>query len=924
MADDIDPSELPGAIINEPSQMPTVGDSENDASAMAAQGWRQDKRGAMNESKKQHASGGTVESPASYNAIDYYDDGGSVTPNPQPSGTDPSDIPGAITDQSKLPQMQGDQGIDPADQAGAITDPSVQPDDVTYGTPSQLALATLEQGAQGFAGPLAPLAETKLGLTTPEAMRARQSALEAQEPGLGETAKLAGSVAGLGIGQLGFIGKAGEAVAGLTKAGEIAAMTPEALQAAGITTARALSSKVGAAALKGITEFGLLSTSDEATKAIMEDPNQSMQSALTDIGLSAALGGAGGILFGGAGALLKEGLPKLAQEIENAKGTAAFRANVPEPVTAMHEELSARYNELKEMYDETYGASGIKARGIAQSVPPQVTDAMLAQANDNLDAYTDAISDMRKKPYHYPERLVGKLEADVQEAKNTIFPIDGSTPSSEDIFNAQQDLKQMSAKYAKLDKFSKSTDDDYDFIQDMKPLGTQLKTSLEDTNVWGNAAKLQQSINSNFVKFKPFMEGFEKAFTDKVPVIATGEIIQQPSLNKMQSFLNQAGTFKDVAKKNILKGFLDNGEKYAEGLANAYDAVGQESPFTPSPMVVTRRSLEETTPGMKVMNAIIDKGLGEGAAKGLGAGVGGIAGHTIAGPYGAGIGAYFGEKVFGPMFQKMLPAIAKPLFESVANARGFRMAGRVVQSALKGDQLISQGAKNVFKAGAEVLPVSAIPSIAQIGKLSTQLVAAQNNPQQFSQNVTNNPLGTYMPAHAQSMAQTIGNATNYLNALRPDTSKKAPLDSSRVPSSVQQGSYNNALRIAQQPATVLQKVKDGTITPDDIKHITALYPAAWTKMQSELSSAMASHIAKGRHVPYTTRVGLSMALGQPMDSTFTPQAIQSAQPQGGQPQAPAAQAPKSGKKSSTKDLHKISEQAMTPGQARQQSASKVK
>lgn len=853
-----------------------------------------------------YAPGGMVNRPQSYNAMQYYDDGGDVQPmpTPQPSGDMPA---GFIPDdqfqsdspKTAMPQAQGDEGIPSDQQKGFIPDKDFTPDESQYGTPSQLALAAIEQGAQGFAGPLAPLAETKLGFTTPEAMRARQEQLETQQPGVGETAKLAGSVAGLGIGQLAAAGKVGEA----------------------LTTAFGVSNKVGQIALRGATELGLLSAGDEATRNILQDPNQTMQSALTNIGLSAALGGVGGTLFGGAGALLKEGLPKLAQEIENFKGQMAYRTNVPEPVTAMHEELSARYNELKDMYDETYGASGLKAKAIAKSVPNQLTDTMLGQANDISDQMTDAIKNMRAKPYSYPDRLVNKLEGDLNQYRNTVFPIDGSTPTPQAIFNATQDLKQMTQGYAQYQKFIKPVDEAYDFSKAAKPLATSLKESLEDPDIWGNAAKLQQDINSNFVKFKPFMEGFEKTFTDKVPDIATGQMIQQPSLAKMQTYLNQAGSFRDAAKKNILKGFLDNGEKYAEGLADAYDAVGQESPFTPSPMIVSRRSLGETTPGMKVANAFVDKGLGEGAAKGLGAGIGGLGGHAVAGPYGAGVGAYLGEKIFGPMLQKMLPTIAKPLFENIANARGFRMAGRIVESALKGDQLISNGAKNVFKTGAEVLPVSAIPSLTQIGQLNTRLVAAQKDPDQFAQNVTNNPLGTYMPAHAQSMAQTIGNATNYLNALRPDTQPKAPLDSKRVPSAVQQGAYHNALTIAQQPAILLDRIKKGTITPDDVKHVTSMYPAAWTKMQSELSHAMAAHLSKGNSVPYKTRIGLSMALGQSMDSTMTPQAIQSAQPMGGQPQAPMPQAPKSGKKSSTQGLHKISEQAMTPGQARQQQQS---
>lgn len=856
-----------------------------------------------------YAQGGNVNSPQSLNAMQYYAEGdvvqnvprGTLSPIP-----DPTQAPGFIPAsqftpdaQTAMPQDQSDIPVEK--QPGFIPASQFQSDEDKYTTYGQQAIAAGEAVGQGLLGPLAPAAELATGLTTPEAIRARQQYNPELEAVLKPTAFITGALSGTG--EAALLGRAGEAAA----------------SAAGLTSAASLSAKIGSGALRGATELGLLSAGDEATRAIIQDPTTSVPTALTDIGLSALLGIAGGGILSGGGALLTEGLPKLAQELENFKGQLNYRANVPEPVTAMHEELAARYNELKDIYDETYGASGLKAKAIAQAVPPTLSDAILGQANDISESMSDAIKRMRAKPYSYPERLVNKLESDANEYRNKIFPTDGSSPhSTQDIFNATQDLKQMTQSYAQYQKFIKPVDEAYDFSKAMKPIASNLKDALEDTDVWGNAAKLQQDINSNFVKFKPFIEGFEKTFTDKVPDIATGEINNQVSLGKLQTYLNQAGGFRDAAKKNIMKGFLDNGEKFAAALDDAYKAVGTESPFTRSPMVLARRSLDETTPGMKIANALVDKGLGQATARSLGAGIGGIGGHTIAGPYGAGIGALLGEKALGPMFEKVLPNIAKPLLESVSDARGFRVAGRFIESAVRGQKIMSDGAKNVFKAGAEVLPATLVPSITKLSKLNQQLVAAQNHPDQFAQNVSQNPLGTYMPTHAQALGQTLGNVTNYVNAQRPNTAKKAPLDSERAPSGVAQGAFNNLLRIAQQPMTLMQKVKEGTLTSDDIKHINAMYPAAWQQMQKELSNAMATHLSQGKVVPYKTRLGLSIMMGQPMDSTMTPQAIQSAQPQAGQPNAPQAQAPKQGSKSSTKNLHKVSDQALTPDQARTQ------
>jgi len=271
---------------------------------------------------------------------------------------------------------------------------------------------------------------------------------------------------------------------------------------------------------------------------------------------------------------------------------------------------------------------------------------------------------------------------------------------------------------------------------------------------------------------------------------------------------------------------------------------------------------------------------------------------------------------FGPLFQKALPVIADKLVTKTSSAPGFRSILKYVDSVAAGNALISKGAENVFKAGAEVLPTKAIPSITRLQRLDAQLKVAQNNPDQFTQNVENNSLGHYAPNQSAAMTQTVGNAVQYLNQQRPNTQPAAPLDVKRSPSSVKTGAYQNALALAEQPALALHKVKQGTITPDDIKHLQALSPAAYTLMQSQLSQALTTHIAKGGSVPYKTRIGMSLFMAQPMDSTLTSSSIQSAQPTGGQPQAPVAGAPKQGKKSSTKTLGNIAEAAATPAQAR--------
>jgi hypothetical protein len=156
----------------------------------------------------------------------------------------------------------------------------------TYGTLEQQAKTAVEGAAEGVLGPIAPAIQTGLGISTPEDMLARRE----ENPitfGAGQAAGLVGStIAGTGAGAI------------MTKVGAKAA------EAVGLADAAAqgmsFGAKVGSSAVTQAAEMAVLASSDEVSKAILQDPNQSVESAIANIGLASALGGAGGALFTGA------------------------------------------------------------------------------------------------------------------------------------------------------------------------------------------------------------------------------------------------------------------------------------------------------------------------------------------------------------------------------------------------------------------------------------------------------------------------------------------------------------------------------------------------------------------------------------------------------------------------------------------------
>lgn len=234
----------------------------------------------------------------------------------------------------------------------------------------------------------------------------------------------------------------------------------------------------------------------------------------------------------------------------------------------------------------------------------------------------------------------------------------------------------------------------------------------------------------------------------------------------------------------------------------------------------------------------------------------------------------------------------------------------------KGENLVVNATKNLFKAGKDVIPQARIPSESDRKKLDKNLKAAQDSPQSMMK--VGGDIGHYLPEHATAVAQLAANAANFLNGIRPNMQPKSPLDTKHEPSLMQKAAYNRALDIAQQPLMVVDAIKRGTLTPSDVLAVKTLYPGLYQRLSEKITAGAIEAVHKGEAIPYKQRVGMSMFLGQPLDSTMSPESIMSAQPMA--PQGPQQQQqPQQGMaKKSANALNKLAPSARTPGQTSEQ------
>lgn len=247
-------------------------------------------------------------------------------------------------------------------------------------------------------------------------------------------------------------------------------------------------------------------------------------------------------------------------------------------------------------------------------------------------------------------------------------------------------------------------------------------------------------------------------------------------------------------------------------------------------------------------------------------------------------------------------------------AQGFRSMVQQIQNTIRGETLIAKATRGVFDASIDVIPTKLMPNESNREKLNKRLEEFNEDPSKLFE--MEDGTGHYLADQAVEKGRLAANAVTYLNSLRPMTQRLNPLDKDIEPTPAQQYDYNRALDIANQPLAVLKDIKSGTITPKDVVHLQHLYPALHTKLVNKLTDQMIDTMAKDVHIPYNTRLGISMFMAKPLDSTMTPQGIQAAQPKPQMPPPPQGMSPRRGRSGSMKNITKLPNQYLTPDQAR--------
>lgn len=887
----------------------------------------------------------------------------------------PDDNAQGSIEQASVSPPQAQPDLSAAGSFDALAD-----DTDKFSTPGQQIKAGAEGLAKGVLGPLAPYLEKKLGAVGSD-IRARAEANPITH-GIGEGVGLVGgALTGVGEGAV------------LEKAGQLA------VDAVGLTKPVSYAAKVGSAAVQQAAEMAVLQSGDEVSKMILRDPEASSESAIANIGLATALGGAGGAFITGAVSPLwkatigtkveqvlgglkdhLDGTTRLImpKEVEQAANTLGINLS-PEMRAGLSGDPKAAqmFNELREIQHPVITA-GLKQ---LETDTNEAVLSSLGKSTEEIANYSKAeggkhAMDSFEKEYKTKYEPIAKEFEEITGPfkESPVYPAQIATLADKITTTAQEkgwlgaDIPQNKVVDSVMSRLAgiKTADDlaklnttinnlthgDFRMNQIRREL-KDLVTETQHSAVAFNIGKDAPELMSRYDAVREQYAKFAKMSGEIGSELGLGKFVGPKSLLRVltekrspEQFLNKLSpkgnaeilnllskhfpqTLESI-RSNELQSLLKPAVLGAKGespinskiLNNAIErmAAGEPErlkfamPQSALDKIRAANTLNSAIPGMKssgtagwqqkMMASVPQSAL---------AAVAMITGHNPVFGY---IGGHLGK-----LLARDLPdAIKLGLLKFMASdqpikAEGFKSMVDFMHNTIKGQNLLAKATSNVFKSGAQVLTESQMPAKADREKLDKIVTKFQDKPDTLIPHLSKGETGHYLPANQAALTKTSTQALQYLQKLKPQPYKPGPLDPAIEPRPDEVARYNRALDIANQPAVVLDHMKHGTLQMSDLQDLKGMYPALYNKMANDLTNAIVNKHHAEEPIPYKTRMGVSLFLGQPMDATMTPMSIQAAQPK--PPQQPP-QMPKQ-KGTSTKSLGKINQSYQTPSQSRESS-----
>lgn len=396
---------------------------------------------------------------------------------------------------------------------------------------------------------------------------------------------------------------------------------------------------------------------------------------------------------------------------------------------------------------------------------------------------------------------------------------------------------------------------------------------LEDATLYGEAGARQQAFNEAFSSYKRVFDKGENNF--RRFFLTNGDV----DAGKVKGFLRKIGSGRDVDAASALEEFqsasaamVDQVEKSAQGIGvTNIDKAGFES--------LLKKTIDTQTKAandLAFTNKIRSTDMFGTAFMRFQETVG----QTLANNSVLGATMRLAQKAASPFGAVKALSMAEGLVmktgERVADTIG-RMVSRMGGAAVKGATFVRPYAE---PASLNVLLSSMFgdddgekPKNRRDGfkKSAEQLASLAADPGGTAEKLANGiqHLAPAAPDLAQSIVDTQMRSIAFLDEKAPKNPAAAhtlnPFIQAWQPSDTEMAKFERYAAAAKDPMSVLDELEHGSVTPEAVEALQAVYPALYDDVRTQLATKV-SEIEKT--VPYRNRVELSILFGIDLDSTM--------------------------------------------------------
>lgn len=169
----------------------------------------------------------------------------------------------------------------------------------------------------------------------------------------------------------------------------------------------------------------------------------------------------------------------------------------------------------------------------------------------------------------------------------------------------------------------------------------------------------------------------------------------------------------------------------------------------------------------------------------------------------------------------------------------------------------------------------------EMDKTHEYIEAYMQNPMKLldRMHANNAVLSEIAPELSAGIGETVARGVSFLSTKLPPKDRMAPLDPVPIPNQSQISQFNRYASIVDNPMKVLSHIQQGTLLPQDMEALGAVYPTLYNEMRGMITGKMMDYLSQKDNPPLPTpvRINLSMFLGEPLDSSMIPQNIMSSQ-----------------------------------------------